>query len=314
MPRQRNQLTILQVLLEARARDPLSALDLEDLADRIGIPSHHLRDEIAETEQRGYLATKYRSIGTRNFCSVYLTKDGVQLLEPETPVQISKAVSGAEEIASLERQLDELKRNVLTIEEKKAVYVDPRSAPPDLEEAERLTGQKIADIVARLAGIEGRVESPDGRQTPVGPSETTLEDLMCRLHEMDLNLGDKLNDLKRGQAVIYQRISASDRGTLEAIRTEIRQGRVEQGQMENTLDAIRRTLQHVQEVGLPVADEDVKQSLADIYRSVNSDLDFRQQLELSLPVIPFLLQYRVGFEAGVDLREVWKELASIIGG
>ena len=88
---------------------------------------------------------------------------------------------------------------------------------------------------------------------------------------------------------------------------EVRQGHVEQGQAQSTLDAICKALKHIQQAGLPVADDTIKQSLVDIYQAVNSDLGFRQQLELSLPVIPFLLEYKIGLDAGVDLGVVWKE-------
>jgi hypothetical protein len=31
-------------------------------------------------------------------------------------------------------------------------------------------------------------------------------------------------------------------------------------------------------------------------------------LELSLPIIPFLLEYKIDIDAGVDLGTIWKEL------
>lgn len=44
-----------------------------------------------------------------------------------------------------------------------------------------------------------------------------------------------------------------------------------------------------------------------MFDSINSDLDTHQQFELSLPIIPFLLEYKLVIEANVDLEAVWDE-------
>ncbi len=72
-----------------------------------------------------------------------------------TSVQTSLAKTAhSEELTSLKRQLIEFKRNLLTIEEQKTEFIDPRSVPPDLAESKRLTSQKIAQIESRLAELE----------------------------------------------------------------------------------------------------------------------------------------------------------------
>lgn len=139
-------------------------------------------------------------------------------------------------------------------------------------------------------------------------SAASINDILRRIDDIHLDLGEKLDDLKRGQVIIYQHIDAEDQSALRAILKGIQQQRVEQGEMQNALDAIRRVLKHIQKTGLPVADDAIEQSLADIYQAVSSDMGFRQQLELSLPVIPLLLKYKIGLDAGVDLGAVWKEL------
>jgi hypothetical protein len=76
--------------------------------------------------------------------------EGVQ----ESPDQTIN-VSHPEEIASLKRQLAKLKRNLLKIEERMADHIDPRNVPPDLAESERLTRERIAEVKARLANLQG---------------------------------------------------------------------------------------------------------------------------------------------------------------
>ena len=74
------------------------------------------------------------------------------------------------------------------------------------------------------------------------------------------------------------------------------------------MDSIRRALKRIQEIGLPVDDEDLVRSLDQIYHAVNSDLPFQQKLELSIPIVPLLLQYKIELGAAVDLGAAWEEL------
>ena len=133
------------------------------------------------------------------------------------------------------------------------------------------------------------------------------EDVKVELLQIKKTFEAGLSDIKLGQAAIYSRIGELDRKALNQILEAVRQGRIEQGETERVLDAIRRTLKYIQVAGLPT-DAEVKKTLDDVYQSVNSDLNSHQQLELSLPVIPFLLEYKIGIDAGVDLGALWKEL------
>jgi len=160
---------------------------------------------------------------------------------------------------------------------------------------------------------EGWLDRPIGGTISLPQSDDyTLTDVMRRLDEVYLGLGERLDnlaaDLKRALAIIYQRISPESRDTLEKILVAIQQQRFVQTELQSTLNAVRRTLKHIQVAGLPIADHEIQQTLADIYQAVNSNQDFQQQLELSIPIIPLLLEYKIGLDAGVDLGAVWKEL------
>jgi hypothetical protein len=142
--------------------------------------------------------------------------------------------------------------------------------------------------------------------------DTILIEIMRRIDEMHLDLGERLDDLKQGQAAIYHRISSKSQLALNSILKEIRRGRVEQGQLQRTIDSIRRALKNIQDVGLPVDDEELGKSLDEIYRAVNSDLTFQQKLELSIPIIPLLLEYKIELGAEVDFGAVWEELVKLV--
>lgn len=78
---------------------------------------------------------------------------GLPTKQPSTAAG-AHATTSDEEVASLRRQLAKLKGNLLTIEERMADFVDPRSVPPDLAESEKLTRERIAEVEARLAELE----------------------------------------------------------------------------------------------------------------------------------------------------------------
>lgn len=146
-------------------------------------------------------------------------------------------------------------------------------------------------------------------EPPTAPNGGEANDItiLRKLDEMQSNLGSKLDTVQRSQSLIYGRIGTEARATVDSILSEVRAQSLSQSEMKRTLDAIRRVLKHVQQTGLPV-DSDTKKLLDEIYSAISSDIGFSQQLELSLPIIPFLLNYNITLGTDVDLKTVWKEL------
>lgn len=144
------------------------------------------------------------------------------------------------------------------------------------------------------------------------PNEDITMKLLNRLDSIHIDLGEKINDLKLGQAAIYKHIDHKTQLTLQDILEAIRLGRIEQGYLQRTLDAVRRVLKHQQNVGSSIDERELKESLDKIYQSINSDLNFHQGVELTIPIIPLLLQYKVDVGAGVDLASVWAELVELV--
>jgi hypothetical protein len=135
-----------------------------------------------------------------------------------------------------------------------------------------------------------------------------------RIEEMHRETIEVLYGLKRGQAAIYQRIGSESRAALELVLEQIQQGRVDRGQLQSAVDSIRRAVKRIQEVGLPVDDKEMEKVLEDVHRAIESNLALRQRLELSVPVIPLLLEYKVELGAGVDLdiEAVWANLIQLV--
>jgi hypothetical protein len=168
----------------------------------------------------------------------------------------------------------------------------------------------LAQLSTKLPPCSPKAQ-PGGVMPQVSLVGLTLEDVMTRIDAMHLDLGNQVGDLKRGQIAIYRHISSQNQAAVEQIIGAVNQGRIEQGEVARALESIRRVLKYAQESDA-VADQELKHTLAEIYQSVNSNLGFQQQFELSLPVIPFLLDYKVNLGAGVDLGAMWQELLNRI--
>jgi len=108
-----------------------------------------------------------------------------------------------------------------------------------------------------------------------------------------------------GQGESSKALDDIKNGVAEILR-EMQQQRIEQGETQGLLEAIRRVLGYVLKAGLP-ADAETKKRLDEIYQAITSDMSFRQKLELSLPIIPFLLEYHAEVEAGVDIGAAVQE-------
>ncbi|MBN2004211.1 MAG: caspase family protein [Anaerolineae bacterium] len=206
------------------------------------------------------------------------------------------------------RILHKLQANLLRVEDRMAEFYDEAAIPLDLE---RTREGLLKRIEAKEAEIEDHAQKTGWAKPATNPVVPTLEDVMQRLDTLEDHLGGALNGLKQGQIAIYRHISLKDQNTLSLILQELHQGRIEQAEMGNTIDAVRRAIKYVLTVNETMGEE-IKQSLSEIYNSVNAGLNFQQQFELSLPVIPFLLDYKVALGGEVDLGAVWQELRRLV--
>ncbi len=149
---------------------------------------------------------------------------------------------------------------------------------------------------------------------------TTIEELHAirkQLHRMESKQDSQLTqlaDLKRGQASIYHHISSSNQQVVLNVQTAIKQGRIEQVTMEHTIEAIRQAVKELLQHS-KLLDEQVRSVLRQTERVVESDLEVRHKLEATIPLIPFLLDYKVEFGVGsqVGMEALWDELKKKLG-
>jgi hypothetical protein len=178
-------------------------------------------------------------------------------------------------------------------------------------------GFLYVDIARRVEALDATPTKPNKSEPPAMQVQSEAgrvvnergesNAILHRIDEMHSDLGEKLDDIKRVEVIIYERIGSEAQSVVNSIWSELREQAISQGEMQRMLGAIRRALKYALQKGLPVDDPAIKQSLEEIYKAVNSNTSIKQQLELSVPVVPFLLEYKVVLDAGVDLGAVWKE-------
>lgn len=174
--------------------------------------------------------------------------------------------------------------------------------------------QYVINVYGRVEGLTigdaARVEQRFGPppQTVQGDWEALVAQATARLDALSEQLGQGVDDLKRGQAALYRQADRAYRHDLARILAAVQQGRLEQGEMRATLDALRRAMRFVMDEGLPM-DAELRAAVADLTEAVESSLGLERKLELALPLLP-LLTYKIELGVGseIDLHDLWDEL------
>jgi hypothetical protein len=72
----------------------------------------------------------------------------------------------------------------------------------------------------------------------------------------------------------------------------------------------RRAFINLQARELPAMDQRLRDAIAEVTEIVKADADVSTGLELSIPLIPLLLDYKVNLDlgGGLDLRQWWEQV------
>jgi hypothetical protein len=209
------------------------------------------------------------------------------------------------------RVLRQYQHNLLLVEERMAVFFDQAAVPLDLERTR-------SGIIEKIAELEQRIEHDAGAEgwSPPKATPPRLQDdlLLQTLLNMRAELRTRLDELQRGQTAIYQHISPPDREMIEALLAEVVQGRIEQGLLHSTVDEVRNILEAVQQHQEREHDT-LTQTLAYIQQTLQEDdgsQTLQQQLELTLPIIPLLLDYKLNLGTSTTLADLWQQLTARI--
>jgi hypothetical protein len=180
---------------------------------------------------------------------------------------------------------------------------------------------ELADLAAALAAITP--ESVDDRSPLAEPPDWDqfIAQLNTRLDDLSGQLKQGVADLKDGQVALYRQVGPAQREELAQVLAAAQQGRLAQAEMQATLADLRRAMQIILNQGSPMPPE-LRTAIADLTEAVESSLSLDQKLELALPLVPLLLNYKIELGAGSDLdlhdlvqalQQRWQRLRQMIG-
>lgn len=150
-------------------------------------------------------------------------------------------------------------------------------------------------------GDEESTVNLDGRKEI--PPSGDVQELDRRLR--DLQRG--INDLKRGQGILYKQITETRNQELRTVIAMIRQGAMEKVEMMQMLEMVGQAMSLLQENQESLS-LDVRNAVADVNSALSSEASIQGKLELTLPIIPLLLDYKVELTAAnsADLFKFWE--------
>lgn len=208
-------------------------------------------------------------------------------------------------------------------EDKDLVGTIVETDPPSLHSLKPALPQSIVNVVERALTREpdARYGTADemcnalskaiGAPTKSEPSAETRA-----IHNKLDRLLIGQEDLKRGQAVIYKQLNTHQQRTVRELLNALQsmsQNEIEADrELRGILDAVRRSLIHLQSHQMTQLDTDLRSVLDELAQVLKANADIHTGLELTIPIIPLLLEYKINFDAGseLNLSKLWDKLVA----
>lgn len=167
------------------------------------------------------------------------------------------------------------------------------------------------------------VVGPGGRVTNVygGGDAATLVELRAALAGLNVKVDRLFGHIDQRSlesvALIYRRIDVLDRDLSAAIVELVQQGALTADELDRHLSVMRLALQELHDHTALIADRQLAEGV-DAARRLAEDpsLDARHKLEVTIPIIPLLLDYKFETELGsrANLVALWEALKAKVQG
>ena len=192
------------------------------------------------------------------------------------------------------------------------IFLSRHASPKDSFEAARLGGFDFLvweeadanELIPLANSVRSAIEMsriPNSHEEKLEKYVSLLLSTMeGNFEEIKQMLGSGFYDLKRGQALIYNVLSKKNYETLLNVQELIKSTRIEQGEINQTLDAIRRVLK-VLDSNTSKNNGQIRELISNANTIIESKLSVEQKVELTLPIIPYFLDYKVELASGSDM-------------
>jgi hypothetical protein len=111
--------------------------------------------------------------------------------------------------------------------------------------------------------------------------------------------------------VVYQQVSDENQALLADMLSGIDHICQDEQLIKHAVEQVHLAVEQTRKNNGTNIGDDVRRAL-EVLGDKGSKLEFNQKFELTLPVIPFLLNYSASFDGGVELGAVWDELCTRI--
>ncbi len=121
-------------------------------------------------------------------------------------------------------------------------------------------------------------------------------------------------EVKRALAEIHHHLSQPEQRQTQELLAAVRDWRdndaATQREMREMLDGLRRAFINLQARELPAMDQRLRDAIAEVTEVVKASTDMSTGFELTIPLIPLLLDYKMNLDlgGGLDLRQWWENL------
>lgn len=149
----------------------------------------------------------------------------------------------------------------------------------------------------------------NNRKSNIIPAPVKESGVVERINKLEVSVAQGFDEIKRGQAFLYRQLSPSNQNAILKILEQLKQGRIRQHHMEQMLLTACNAMEIIKDTK-SIDDSQIMASLEKIYSAINAGTELQQQFELVLPIIPFLLEYKISLGGGVDLGAAWDEFVN----
>lgn len=130
----------------------------------------------------------------------------------------------------------------------------------------------------------------------------TAKAIQAELADIQKTVETGFSDMRQGQSDLLAQINRENRQLTEAILERIQLGRIEQAEMASVVNATARLLQLLRAES-ELWNAQMLSTIEQANNAIEGELDLHNKLELTLPIIPFLLAYKIELDGiiGADV-------------
>lgn len=209
--------------------------------------------------------------------------------------------TNSSDAARLNHQLSEARVNLGLVEERMSEYVDPAEIPLQYIKVKRHWERQIAELESKLGIVDRQFDALSADETA---------DIRRKLNIL-INGQD---DIRRGQEILIKDLETEYKQALDTVISKLRSLESnlleENNESKAILSDIHRVFTNVENQQLNLSDVRIGNLVKNSQEILEAGVDVQTGLELTIPIIPLLLNYKLNLTADTkaDLMKLWSRI------